>query len=74
MGDGHPMNEVACFCGAAFCFPGDVGVCPACGEYTTFSVVSASEVEQMRNELNVLFVNHADVEPEPQPRHRPDRT
>jgi hypothetical protein len=26
------MADVACFCGCLFCFDGDAGACPGCGE------------------------------------------
>jgi hypothetical protein len=52
------MTTVACFCGSAFCFAGDVGLCPACGEYTTLTTTSAREQEQMRHELKLLLLDH----------------
>ena len=31
------MINVVCYCGCAYSFSGDVGSCPQCGEYVSFS-------------------------------------
>lgn len=48
------MTEVACFCGCRYSFRGAVGVCPECGEYTSFSRASHEEEQQMHAELSDL--------------------
>ncbi len=48
------MTDVACFCGCLYSFPGEVGVCPKCGEYACLTVVSPEVEEQMRRELALL--------------------
>ena len=30
------MIKVVCYCGSAYSFAGDVGVCPQCGEHVSF--------------------------------------
>lgn len=42
------MTDVACFCGRGYSFSGEVGVCPQCGEQTTFSRVTMTDPRQMR--------------------------
>jgi predicted ATP-dependent serine protease len=46
------MIDVSCFCGCVYSFRGDIGVCPQCGEYATFSRVTTAEAWQMRHELD----------------------
>lgn len=48
------MTDVACFCGYLYSFPGEVGVCPKCGEYASLTGVSPEVEEQMRRELALL--------------------
>jgi len=47
--------DVACFCGCSYSFDGDLGACPACGEYVTLRRVSEAEARQMRAELDLLL-------------------
>jgi hypothetical protein len=49
------MTDVACFCGCVYSFCGDIGVCPGCGEYATFSGVTTAEARQMRRELDAVL-------------------
>lgn len=49
------MTEVACFCGWCYSFQGDIGACPQCGEYTSFSRASHEEEQQMHAELDVIL-------------------
>ena len=49
------MIDVVCFCGRYYRFTGDIGVCPSCGEYTSFARVSPEEEQQMRRELELLL-------------------
>jgi hypothetical protein len=51
--------DVACFCGRRFTCAGDVGACPACGEYVTLSRVSDEQERQMRAELDLLLTQGA---------------
>jgi predicted ATP-dependent serine protease len=59
------MTHVAYFCGCCYSFVGDVGVCPRCGEYTTFTTVTPDEEHQMRDELRLLLDDVAASKPEP---------
>ncbi|HTP18930.1 MAG TPA: hypothetical protein VMJ65_04960 [Solirubrobacteraceae bacterium] len=45
------MTNVACFCGCSFSFEGEIGMCPRCGEYTSFTTVTPEEEQRMREEL-----------------------
>jgi hypothetical protein len=49
------MTNVVCFCGSYYAFEGDIGICPRCGEYTSFTRASPEEEEQMRAELELLL-------------------
>lgn len=49
------MTQVACFCGSCYSFDGEVGVCPRCGEYTSFATVTPAEEREMREELRLLL-------------------
>lgn len=53
------MTDVACFCGCCYSFMGDVGSCPKCGEYTSFTRVSGAEEQQMLDELGLLLMDRA---------------
>ena len=52
------MN-VACFCGFRYAVTGDLGACPACGEYVTLLRVSDADERQMRVELDLLLMHGA---------------
>jgi hypothetical protein len=52
------MMNVVCFCGCTYSFSGDLGVCPKCGEYVTFSHVPMDEERQMRGELDAVLDTH----------------
>ncbi len=52
------MTNVACFCGSVYSFSGDIGACPECGEYASFTRVSTEEERQMRDELALVFAEH----------------
>jgi hypothetical protein len=54
------MTRVACFCGCCYTFDSEVGVCPRCGEYTSFATVSPAEEQQMRDELRLLLEQPAE--------------
>jgi hypothetical protein len=56
------MADVACFCGCCYAFDGDIGVCPKCGEYTSFTHASNEEERQMRDELGLLLRQPAEAE------------
>jgi hypothetical protein len=60
--------DVACFCGCRYSFVGDLGACPACGEYVTLRRVSETEARQMRAELDLLL--SAGANPGTAPPHR----
>jgi hypothetical protein len=47
------MN-VACFCGCAYSFAGEVSVCPRCGRYASLRRASDAEEQQMRADLDLL--------------------
>jgi hypothetical protein len=47
--------DVAYFCGSRYSFLGDLGGCPACGDYVGLARVSDSEEEEMRAELALLL-------------------
>lgn len=49
------MIDVVCGCGCYYRFRTDIGICPRCGDYTTFRRVSAGEELQMRAELELLL-------------------
>ena len=49
--------DVACFCGFRYALAGDLGACPACGEYVTLLRVSDAEERQMRFELDLLLTH-----------------
>jgi hypothetical protein len=53
--------DVACFCGCSYSFEGDLGACPACGEYVTMRNVSEAEAREMRAELDLLLNAGADT-------------
>ncbi len=52
------MTNVACFCGFVYSFSGDLGLCPQCGEYTSFTCASNEEERQMRDELALVLAEH----------------
>ena len=52
------MMDVACYCGSRYSFAGKLGACPKCGEHVTLIHASATEEEQMREELEVLLARH----------------
>jgi predicted ATP-dependent serine protease len=52
------MIDVVCFCGCAYSFSGDMGACPKCGEYVTFSQVPMEEERRMRRELDAVLHTH----------------
>ena len=51
--------DVACFCGFRYALVGDLGPCPACGEYLTLLRVSDADERQMRLELDLLLMHGA---------------
>ena len=51
--------DVACFCGFRYALAGDLGACPACGEYLTLLRVSDADARQMRVELDRLLMHGA---------------
>ena len=51
------MIDVACLCGCAYSFSGDLGVCPECGEHVAFGHVPIDEERQMRRELDAVLQN-----------------
>lgn len=58
--------DVACFCGRRYALGGDVGACPACGEYVTVLRVSDADERQMRAELDLLLMRGAATRPQSQ--------
>lgn len=39
------MINVVCYCGCAYSYQGDLGSCPACGEYVSFTRGSDAETQ-----------------------------
>lgn len=58
------MIDVVCFCGASYSFVGDAGICPSCGEETSFARRPAEGRKQESGELEHLIAQPHDVPPE----------
>lgn len=54
------MIDVACFCGTAYSFDGDVGVCPKCGEVVSLVGAFPATERRMLEELEQLAPDQAD--------------
>lgn len=45
------MIDVVCYCGSAYSFAGDVGVCPQCGEHVSFARAPDAEAHDRQETI-----------------------
>jgi hypothetical protein len=58
------MIDVACFCGCSYSFVGNAGICPKCGERTSFARRPYECHEPESGDLEDLIQRLRDVPPE----------
>ncbi len=58
------MIDVVCFCGCSYSFVGDAGMCPQCGEQTSFGRRPTKGRAPESGELEQLVQRPHDVPPE----------
>lgn len=58
------MIDVVCFCGSSYSFVGEAGMCPRCGEPTSFASGPAERRKRKPAELEQVIQRPRDVPPE----------
>jgi hypothetical protein len=48
------MINVVCYCGHAYSFTGDVGSCPQCGEYVSFTRGPDTEPQDLQETIDKI--------------------